>query len=80
MPAYGSKALRGLLLRIHEGQSVVSGDDVPVFERLLQMGFVFHDGAIEGGYKGVCTTREGDIQVLTGQLHPSADLGSSNDR
>lgn len=71
MTVYGTEVLRALLGKIQEGQIDVSGDEVGVFERLLQLGLVFHngDGGPEG-YKGVCTTREGDIYMLDVTPYP----------
>lgn len=40
MTVYGTEVLRALLSKIQEGQIDVSGDEVGVFERLLQLGNV----------------------------------------
>jgi len=73
MTVYGTKVLRALLSKIQEGQIDVSGDEVGVFERLLQLGLVFHNGAGgPDGYKGVCTTPEGDIYMMGATPYPTA--------
>lgn len=77
---YTQEVLMELLTRIHDGQSDIAGEDLPIFERLLWWRFVFHDGATADGYKGACTTREGDIQLLTWADMNGLDKGSTNDR
>jgi hypothetical protein len=44
MTVYGTEVLRALLGKIQEGQIDVSGDEVGVFERLLQLGLLFYNG------------------------------------
>lgn len=77
---FTTEVLMELLARIQSGQTDISGVDVPVFERLLWYRFVFHDGATADGYKGACTTPEGDNQLLTWAARTRSNLGSTNDR
>lgn len=77
MPAFGTEVLDELLKRIHESQSEVSGEDVPVFERLLALGLVQFNG--EGGpdrYTEVSPTQLGTMRVLdpTGELQAWVDF------
>lgn len=65
MPSYPMEVLDELLLRIHEGQVDVSGNDVGPFERLLDLGLVEFKG--EGGperYTQVMPTDSGTRRVL----------------
>ncbi|WP_248806546.1 hypothetical protein [Pseudomonas sp. MWU13-2100] len=75
-----TEELRELLTRIHKGLTDITGADVPVFERLLTLRWAYFDEEVQDGYQGACSTKEGDIQILTGPLYEQADLGSSNDR
>lgn len=73
---FTQEVLMELLTRIQNSQTEISGEDVPVFERLLWWRFVFHNGATAEGYKGACTTREGDNQLLTWAEQTRSNLGS----
>lgn len=71
MPTFGTEVLDELLKRIHKSQIEVSGEDIPVFERLLALGLVQFNG--EGGpdlYTEVSPTPLGTMRVLdpTGEL------------
>jgi len=74
MTIYGTEVLKDLLKRIHEGQVQVTGEDIGVFERLLQLNLVFHDGAGGAeGYFGVCPTSQGTSYLLADPVYPTAD-------
>lgn len=71
MPVFGTEVLDELLKRIHESQSEVTGEDVVIFERLLDLGLVQFNG--EDGpdrYTEVSPTPLGTMRVLdpTGEL------------
>lgn len=69
MTEMNKEVFRALLIKLHERQDTVSGDEVPVFERLLEYDFAFYNGEKTGsGYTGVSPTSAGTVLALTGNI------------
>lgn len=68
MTDMSTEVFRALLIKLHEGQDTVSGDEVAVFERLLAYDYASYRERTATGYTGVAPTGKGTTLALMGLI------------
>ena len=66
MTEMSTKVFQALLIKLHEGQDTVSGQEVAVFERLLAYDYATYGEKTDTGYTGVAPTGKVTTLALTG--------------